>query len=151
MLALTERQARFVAYFTSDPACIGDAPKAARKAGYAQSSAREQAYQLLAKPHVAAAIHAANAEMLSGDLATMAIGALRQIIEDPEAPQRLRVQAAIAVLDRGGYAPQHGASVRERAVVMELTGKTTAELNAILAETDARLAELRADDEPPAP
>jgi hypothetical protein len=60
------------------------------------------------------------------------------------------MQAAVAVLDRCGYAPQHVAPVRAWAVEMELAGKTTAELTAILAETDARLAELRADDEPSA-
>lgn len=147
MLELTELQARFVAHFTSDPESIGDAAKAALKAGYAPNSARQQAYQLLAKPHVAAAIREANAETLSGDLATMAIGVLRQIIEDPKAPQRLKMQAAIAVLDRGGYAPQHVASVSERAIERDLVGKTSAELNAILSETEARLAELRADDD----
>jgi hypothetical protein len=103
----------------------------------------------MAKPHIDDAIRAVNANLLAADLATLAIGVLRRILEDASAPRRIKLQAAIAVLDRAGHAPQHAEPAGKARVEAELRGKSMAELQAILADTEARLAELEAEDDPP--
>ena len=61
---LTDQQQAFVTAFTSDPGAIGNASEAARRAGYSEKSARDIGRQLLAKPHVRAAVEEANRDQL---------------------------------------------------------------------------------------
>lgn len=103
MRDLTPQQADFVAHYTSTPGAIGNAAEAARRAGYSEASAREIGRQLLDKPHVRAAVDEANRRAVSGRLTTKAVALLERVIEDDNAPDRVRVDAAKAVLDRAGW------------------------------------------------
>ncbi len=103
MRDLTEQQQNFVTAFTSTPGAIGNASEAARRAMYSEKSARDIGQQLLAKPHVRAAIEEANRAQISGSLASKAVDVLRGIIEDENAPPKLRLDAAKTALDRAGY------------------------------------------------
>ena len=100
---LTDQQRRFVVAYTSDPAATGNASEAARRAGYSQRSAAEIGRQLVEKPHVRLAIDNANREAISGRIATKAVRLLERVIDDESAAPKLRVQAAMTILDRGGY------------------------------------------------
>ena len=99
---LTDMQADFVAAFTSEPGCIGNATKAALHVGYSAKSAREIGRQQLVKPRIRAAIDEALREQLGGSLASKAVDVLREIIHDESSPQKLRLDAARTVLDRAG-------------------------------------------------
>ncbi len=103
MRELTEHQAAFVAAFTSESGAIGNASEAARRAGYSERSAAELGRQLLEKPHVRAAIEEANRAQISGALAAKAVEVLEGILDDKNAPPKLRLDAAKTVLDRAGY------------------------------------------------
>ena len=103
MRDLTEQQSEFVIAFTSTPGAIGNASEAARRARYSEKSARDIGQQLLAKPHVRAAIEEANRAQISGSLASKAVDVLRSIIEDEAAPLKIRLDAAKTVLDRSGH------------------------------------------------
>lgn len=105
MLELTEKQLAFVRHITSTGDAVGNASKAARLAGYSEASSKEMGYQLLHKPHVRAAIFDANQAMISGELASKAVEVLQGIIEDENAPQKLRLDAAKTILDRAGVIP----------------------------------------------
>jgi phage terminase small subunit len=137
---LTEMQAAFVMGFTSEPGSIGNASEAARRAGYSAASATEIGRQLLGKPHIRAAIDAANRSAISGRLATKGIALLERVIDDEGAPLKVRVQAALGLLDRGGYgsptATEQAAAAAARAIGASkrlLTEMAPEELDAALA------------------
>jgi hypothetical protein len=73
---------------------------AARQAGY--SDAHVSAYDLQRMPHVAAAIRFERQRYITGELANVATGTLREILTDSEAPAAARVQAARTVLEMSG-------------------------------------------------
>ena len=73
---------------------------AARQAGY--SDAHVSAYDLQRMPHVAAAIRFERQRYITGELANVATGTLREILTDAEAPAAARVQAARTVLEMSG-------------------------------------------------
>ncbi|MBR0661196.1 terminase small subunit [Neoroseomonas oryzicola] len=100
---LTEQQAAFVFHYTSDPACLGNGSASARAAGYSDESAGEIARQLLEKPHVRAAVDAALRSQISGRMAVKASRLLERVIDDEDAPLKVRVEAAKTILDRGGF------------------------------------------------
>ena len=99
----TEMQSLFVIEFTSGAGAIGNASEAARRAGYSEASAHEIGRQLLEKPHIRAAIEKANRDQLSGPASTKAIALLERVIDDEAQPIKVRVDAAKAILDRGGF------------------------------------------------
>jgi len=145
MTKLTEQQAAFVLHFTSTSGAIGNATEAARRAGYSERTAREIGYQLLRKPHVRDAVDEANREMLSGTIATKAVALLERVLDDEEAPLKVRLEAAKTVLDRAGLVPP---SVAERAVALGNEGKPLAEmsleeLNRFIAAETAAIEELQ--------
>ena len=114
MRDLTEKQAAFVMAFTAEPGAIGNASEAARRAGYSKKSAAEIGRQQLEKPAVRAAIDEANRAQISGALASKAVDVLREIVNDKDAPQKLRLDASKTILDRAGFVapkaeerPQH--------------------------------------------
>lgn len=76
------------------------ATKAAEMAGYKEP--RISAFNLRQLPHVAAAIRMERARYISGELANIATGTLRNILTDSEAPAAARVQAARTVLEMSG-------------------------------------------------
>lgn len=137
---LTEMQAAFVIAYTTDPSALGNAAAAARKAGYSARSARELGRRLVDLPHVKAAIDAANRSAISGRLATKGIALLERVIDDEAAPLKVRVQAALGLLDRGGYgtptATEQAAAAAARAIGASkrlLTEMEPEELDAALA------------------
>jgi hypothetical protein len=100
---LTELQQAFVVAYTSDPSAIGNCREAALRAGYSQHTAAESGRRLVTQPHIRDAIRAANLELISGRIATKAIGLLERVIDDESAPIKIRVDACKTVLDRGGF------------------------------------------------
>jgi hypothetical protein len=101
MPEITEQQSLFVRNYVSGG---GKGAEAARAAGYSTKSAREIASQLLHKSHVVDAIRDEQRRLLSGELATIALGVLKEVMLDKAAPLGARVDACKAVLDRGGLA-----------------------------------------------
>ena len=92
MRNLTEHQAAFVAAFTSDPTCMGNASASAVRAGYAEKHSRELGRQLLDKPHVRAAVDAGLRRQISGSLAAKAVHLLERVLDDEAAPLKVRVE-----------------------------------------------------------
>lgn len=76
--------------------------EAARRAGYSHASARQTASQLLATPHIQAAIRNEQYKHLNGTLASKAIKTLETIMDDPNSPASARVDCAKTILDRSG-------------------------------------------------
>jgi phage terminase small subunit len=141
MRELTDQQAGFVAAFTSDPGAIGNASEAARRAGYSTTSAREIGRQLLDKPHVRAAIDDANRAQISGKLATKAVEVLEGILNDEQAPPKLRLDAAKTVLDRAGFiAPKAEERQPEGSARKPINSMSKAELEQFVAEYRERQA-----------
>jgi phage terminase small subunit len=93
---LGEKQKVFVTTYVENGGRAGDA---ARAAGYGA----RYGTTLLRNERVRAAIHAEQARILGARLASVALGALRAILEDPEAPAKVRLDAAKTVLDRAEH------------------------------------------------
>lgn len=74
--------------------------KAAELAGY--STPRTAGHDVMKLPHVHAAIQLERQKYISGELANVATGTLREILIDKEAPASARVQAARTVLEMSG-------------------------------------------------
>lgn len=97
-LGLTDKQEAFVLAVV-EGLHPGDA---ARRAGYSPATADVQARQILAKPHVHAAI-LRQARQRFAQLVPMALGVLETVMTSDKAPMGARVDAAKAILDRGGF------------------------------------------------
>lgn len=95
---LTEQQRRFVTNLVSEGL---SGAEAARRAGYGTKNARIVASQLLRKVHVAEAIRREQGRVLS-TLGGKALRVIDQLLDDPEAPAGVRLDAAKTVLDRVG-------------------------------------------------
>ena len=102
MKHLTEKQTRFVDYYVSERKTQTEA---ARLAGYPVP--RQSAWRLLQSPRILEAIHQERQKVYQTDLANLAVGALKQILIDQDAPPATRVSAARTVLeltrDLGSY------------------------------------------------
>lgn len=89
-MPLTDRQRVFVtAYLRS-----GEPERAALDAGYTPYGARRTAYRLLRSPDVVAEIHRVRLTTPAEELT--ALQYLLRVMNDPAAPLRRRLQAAIA-------------------------------------------------------
>lgn len=95
---LTEQQISFVRHFVSGN---GNATEAARAAGYSAHTADTQAWQLLRKPHISEAIHREQRRAFV-ELAGIAIGQTRRLLEDTRTPPGARVELIKDVLNRAG-------------------------------------------------
>jgi len=94
---LTVRQARFVKLFVENG---GFAAPAARDAGYTPKSARFGSHKFLDIPHVLAAIRLEVQRKLDASVA-LAARVLETLAKDAKS-EAVRLQAASALLDRGG-------------------------------------------------
>lgn len=94
---LTDKQRVFVSVLTEEALTP---TAAARKAGYAVPG--DSAYHLMRTPHVIDAIRHARARLIGGDLANIALGTLRHVMVDSDAPAAARVSAARTVLEMSG-------------------------------------------------
>jgi phage terminase small subunit len=108
---LTEQQRNFVYHYTSTPGCIGNGAASVREAGYGAKHPAEIARQLLEKPHVKAALDAANKQAVSGRLFAKAVALLERVIEDEDVSMKVRVDAAKVVLARADGLLAPGAAV----------------------------------------
>ena len=81
MRHLTEKQTRFVEYYVSERKTQTEA---ARLAGYPVP--RQSAWRLLQTPRILEAIHQERQKVYETDLANLAVGALKQILIDEDAP-----------------------------------------------------------------
>lgn len=144
MRDLTAQQSAFVVAFTNEPGAIGNMSEAARRAGYSHKSAGEIGRQLLEKPHVKAAIDAANRAQIGSSLATKAVGVLQQLIDDETVPAKVRLDAAKTILDRSGYSPTRREEPEDPAE-KELNDLSIEELTAIVDEEMERRAAAKAE------
>ncbi len=123
---LTEMQAAFVsAYFDSS-----DATKAARSAGYEQSTAHVAAYRLLRTPHVLAAIQAETERRMRTEAAPVAYRVLLDIVRNTAVRPEVRVSAAKTLLDRAGHIAPSPAKADKDGVDKPDNEKTADELRA---------------------
>jgi phage terminase small subunit len=100
---LTEQQRAFASsYVLGEPGVAGNGAASAIAAGYAEKSARQEAYRLLRHEGVRAEIDRLTREAL-GDHAVAAVNFLGRVIHDEEAHVKVRLDAAKTVLDRAGY------------------------------------------------
>lgn len=98
---LTEKQRLFVRCYVRNG---GNAMAAARQAGYGgEGSARARSWELLQKPHILAAVRAERERYIASDLANLAAGTMRAILEDENAPRAVQFQAAKWCLERAGH------------------------------------------------
>ncbi len=112
--------------------------EAARRAGYSPVSARQSSSQLLATPHIQAAIRNEQYKHLNGTLASKAIKTLETIMDDVTAPVGARVDCAKTILDRSGLiAPKAQPPMILNKSVKEMTRD---ELIAFIAVTKERIA-----------
>jgi phage terminase small subunit len=95
----TDLQDKFIHHIVYDGL---NGAAAARRAGYSGSSVRQTASQLLASPHIQAAIRNEQYKQLNGTLASKAIKTLESIMDDPLSPAGARVDCAKTILDRCG-------------------------------------------------
>lgn len=99
-LDLNEMQADFVrAYVTQGR---GDYVAAALEAGYSESVAKRTQYWVTRSPQILAAIHLEVAKRLQ-DAAPIALKVLTDLAKDDKTPQKLRLEASKAILDRAGH------------------------------------------------
>lgn len=98
---LTQAQQKFVdAYVSGDTA--GNGTKSAIAAGYSKRAAGQIACAMAKLPHVALAIDAALREAIGTTLTVQAVACIRSIINDKNAPLKLRGEMSARVLEFSG-------------------------------------------------
>jgi phage terminase small subunit len=97
---LTELQRGFVVAFVRNG---GNATQAAEAAGYKYERLDRAGHDALKSTAVQAAIQSEIRRALSVDLAGLALGVVRGILEDVTMEPKIRLDAAKVALDRGGY------------------------------------------------
>lgn len=127
---LTAQQSEFVKYYVSTG---GNGAEAARLAGYSPESARKIAYQLMDKPHVQQAIREEQQGVISGRLASKSIAVLEAVLDDPEAPLRIKVDAAKTILDRAGLVARPDVDKFSDIPIIEQLEKHAAYLDGLIA------------------
>lgn len=133
----TELQQRFAVEYVTNG---GNATSAAKAAGYSAKTAGQMGFKLLGNLHVQEAIRAEQRRMLDGDMATKALGVLKSILENEEAPAGARVDAAKTILDRAGIVAHKVVQEEEK---VPLTQMSLDALRRSIAVGEARMAELQ--------
>ena len=116
MRQLTEKQTRFVDYYVSERKTQTEA---ARSAGYPLP--RQSAWRLLQSPRILEAIHQERQKVYQTDLTNLAVGALKQILIDKDAPTAARVSAARTVLELAGDIGPNSGNGSEGGSLCEMT------------------------------
>lgn len=109
-IELTELQRAFVAAFVASGG--KNATDAAREAGYSAESARTEAWRLLRKPHVQAAIRAERTRAIGTEGGTLAWSVINGILGDERAPHGVRFEAAKFVLGVAGHVAPRAADAQ---------------------------------------
>lgn len=133
---LTDLQAGFVKEFVRNG---GNAAQAAKEAGYTRARPDQVGYELQRVPHVQSAIQAEIRRSLSVDLAGLALGVVRGILEDKTMEPKIRLDAAKVALDRGGYVAPKAADASTDGL-RELHEMSVSELEAFLAKAKSSAA-----------
>lgn len=127
-MRLNEKQAAFVAAVSRGLPM----QEACQVSGYA----RNGYIALLRSPAVLAALELELRRVLHGQLVPLAFQVIENILKNPEASERVRLDAARMVLDRGGFAPlKQQDSTSER----EPEAMSTSELHALIAQLEREL------------
>ena len=116
MRHLTEKQTRLVEYYVSERKTQTEA---ACLAGY--PAPRQSAWRLLQTPRILEAIHQERQKVYETDLANLAVGALKQILIDEDAPAAARVCAARIALELSRDLGPHSIEFSESFSVSEMT------------------------------
>jgi phage terminase small subunit len=140
----TEMQQAFAVAYVANG---GNASEAAKTAGYSAVSARQQGSALLDKPHVVAAIHAEQARLIGTELATLAVGVVRGILEDANAHPKLRLDAAKTVLDRAGHIAPRSAEL-DAGLSKPMNEMSVPELEAFVKRAQEAFARVEASPNP---
>ena len=98
---LSAQQEKFVQEFTNGK-FAGNGTRSAIAAGYSAKTAPTIAWTVLHVPHVAQAIDAALREAISGPMAARAVNFLRRVVDDEEAPLKLRADVACRIVEFSG-------------------------------------------------
>jgi hypothetical protein len=98
---LTQKQNLFVFEFTSG-LDAGNAAKSAQRAGYSAKCSQQIACALVKLPHVAAAVDAALRAAMGGILTAKAVQVIRSILDDKNAPLKLKGEMACKVVEFSG-------------------------------------------------
>lgn len=99
---------------------------AARLAGF--SVPQRAGFELMRLPHVQAAIQFERQRYISGELANVATGTLRQVMEDKKAPAAARVQAARTVMEMAGHIGKASKDSRDDKPLSEMDAQELAAL-----------------------
>lgn len=95
---LTDQQRKFV----DELVASGCTPtEAARRAGFAAPG--QEAYRLMRKPHVFAAVRETRERLIAGHGCNLALKTLMEIMADATIPGSARVSACRVMLDAGGH------------------------------------------------
>lgn len=121
----TDPQQRFIDHLVA----TGCTPtQAARTAGYAEPA--QEAYRLIRKPHIVAAIRELRGRLISAHGANVAIKTLVDIMQDATAPASARVSTGRTMLEAAGHFNKGAAEERE----VPLHEMTSAQLNDFIAK-----------------
>jgi phage terminase small subunit len=143
MQGLTDQQTIFVDRYVSNG---GNGTAAARDGGYSRARASQYAWELLQKPHVLEAVHAKQARMIGGELATKAVEVIQGILNDAELPKtvagrKLQFEASKTVLDRAGHIAPKAAEPVETKDEKPMSEWTVEELEAFIRRGEATMEE----------
>lgn len=129
MPELTDQQTSFVEQLVSN-GCTQT--EAARRAGYADPGM--EAWRLMRKPHVIAAVREHRERLISGSLANVAAETFREVMENKAYPAAARVAAARAVWEAAGH---FSGADKNKGQDRPLNEMTEDELRAFIAKADA--------------
>ena len=94
---LTPKQNQFINYLVVEGL---HQTESARRAGYSYPG--QTSYHLIKNPKIIRAIRQARQTYYQGELASLSVGTLRQVMQDTDAPAAARVQASRTVLELAG-------------------------------------------------
>jgi hypothetical protein len=79
------------------------------------------ARRVLRRPVTADADRAARSERIESELASLAVDVLHQLLADEATPEKVRLDAAKAVLDRAGHGPRRASAEPGARPLSEMT------------------------------
>lgn len=132
MASLTDNQRQFVDHLVT----TGCTPtEAARHAGYAEPNV--EAYKLMRKEHVIAAIRDLRTRLIEGEAANVALQTLVGIMKDKAAPASARVSAARTVCEAAGHFDKGSVARSDSTSLADMSADQLADL---IARIDAQVA-----------
>ena len=130
-------QARFVHLMTADGLCQ---TKAAEVAGFQYPS--QEGSRLVRLPHVRAALHTARQATIEGELASLGLRTMRQLMVDDATPAPVRFQAARWSIEAAGHG-QAAQAASAPASEKALHEMSVEELEAFISRGEAALSGMK--------